>query len=510
MTAIALPPAAELAPPEGEKRMEFSYKPQGPTLEAYIACQERRAFIMGPLGSSKTNASCWKAFRVMLNQRPDQEGKRQTRIVAVRNTYGELLGTTVKDWLAMFRPLGRYVGGGRESPCHFLDFNLPPSGPGKKPTRVVAEMVFLALDREDDVRKLRGMQITAAWLNETKELPFGIVSMIDLRTGRFPAAGDGGPTWHGIFGDTNACDTDHWYYGMAEESRPPGWEFFRQPGGLIRDGINAPWRPNPKAENLRNLMGGSDYYISGAQGKEADWVAVNLGNEYGFVKTGMPVYPDYKDVAMCREFELIKELGIYIGLDFGLTPAAIIGQRTHSGQWRIRHEIVTEDTGVHRMADELKRFLSMHYNGWPIMGIFGDPAGGQRQGGDVEERTAFQIMASKGIDAVPAPGDNDILLRIEAFSGPMRRLIDGEPGLLIHPDAKTLRKACQGGYAYKRIKVVGTDRHRDIPDKDKYSHPADAGQYMMLGAGEGQIITGSDSRISATDYAAFRLKMGHK
>lgn len=488
--------------------IEFSYKPQGPVLQAYLQSRAQRCFIMGPLGSSKTNASCWKSFKVMCNQRPDRDKIRKTRILAVRNTYGDLLGTTVKDWIEMFGPLGRYVGGGREPPCHYLDFDLPDG------TRVMAEMIFLALDREEDVKKLRGMQLTAAWLNEAKELPFGIFAMLDLRVGRYPSVGDssGGATWHGIYGDTNACDTDHWYYTMAEETRPEGWVFLRQPGGLMRMRKGDPWIPNGDAENLRNLPGGREYYIKGAQGKDDDWIAVNLGNEYGFVKAGKPCYPDYRDGVMCREFSLVKELGIYIGIDLGLTPAAIIGQKSLRGQWRKRHELVTEDTGIQRFGTELRRFLGEHYQGWPIMGIYADPAGGQRQAGDVDTRTAFQLLASVdggGLEVVPAPfpgQDNDIVYRIEAASSPMRRLIDGEPGILIHPDCKVLRKAYQGGYAYKRIKVVGSDRWRDLPDKDRYSHPADADQYMMIGGGEGSKM------MSATDdgrYDKFKKQMGY-
>lgn len=482
---------------------EYSYKPQGPVVDAYVACMGQRAFIMGPLGSSKTNASCWKAFRIMCGQAPDRQGVRRTRLAAIRNTYSDLLTTTAKDWQEMFLPLGHWSAGGREPPCHYLDFDLPDG------TRVQAEMIFLALDREEDVKKLRGMQLTAAMLSEVKELPFAILEMLDLRVGRFPSAADGGVTWYGIFGDTNACDTDHWYYALAEEKRPDGWAFFRQPGGLMRASKTSPWRPNPEAENLRNLPGGVLYYVKGAQGKSEDWIAVNLANEYGFVKEGKPVYPDYRDAVMCREFELSRALGITIGLDFGLTPAAIIGQRSVSGQWRYRHEIVTEDTGIQRFGLELKRFLGEHYSGWHINGIYGDPAGGQRQAGDVEERTSFQLLGAIGIEATPAPGDNDIVLRIEAFSAPMRQMIDGEPGMLIHPDAKTLRKACQGGYAYKRIKVVGSERYRDMPDKDKYSHPADAGQYLVLGGGGNVTVLGG-SPIATDDYAAFRAKMGYQ
>lgn len=476
-------------------RFEIHYKPQGPVLDQYIQCQEQRAFIMGPLGSAKTNASCWKVFRVMTRQRPNRQKVRRTRILVVRNTYSDLLTTAVKDWLEMFQDLGHYTSGGREPPTHHLKFPLEDG------TTVDSEVIFLALDRDEDVKKLRGTQCTAAWLNEAKELPFAILEMLDMRIGRFPSAADGGCSWHGIFGDTNAPDTDHWYYRMAEEERPPGWSFFRQPGGLIRDSKTSPWRPNMAAENLRNLPGHHEYYVKGAQGKTDDWIAVNLGNEYGFVKEGMPCYPDFRDAVMVREFALNKDLGLWIGMDFGLTPAAVFGQRSITGQWRIRRELCMEDTGIHRFASAFNLFLQEHFDGYRINGIFGDPAGGDRVAGDVDERTVFQILAANDIECRPAPGNNDIVLRLETFSAPMKRLIDGEPGLLIHPDCKVMRKACQGGYAYKRVKVVGAERYRDTPDKDRYSHPADAGQYMMLGAGEGNVLMRRENRSdSAKKY----------
>jgi hypothetical protein len=452
--------------------VQYEYAPQGPTLEQYLLSRDQRTFICGPLGSSKTNASCWKAFRTMLDQAPNKEGVRKTRVAAVRNTYPDLFGTTIKDWLDMFEGLGKFLKGGMEPPTHYLSFKLEDG------TRVEAEMVFLALDRAEHVKKLRGLQLTAAWINETKEIPFAIVSMLDLRVGRYPQ--DMPATWYGIFGDTNAPDTDHWYYRLAEVDRPEGWTFLKQPGGLIRDDKDSPWRENPAAENLHNLPPG--YYLKGAQGKDEDWVLVNLANEYGFVKDGKPVYPDYRDSTHCRPFELAPGIGLDIGLDFGLTPAALIGQRQPNGQWRVRKELVTEDTGVIRFAAELKRFLASEFPGFKVATITGDPAGDQRQPGDSEERTVFQLLEAEDIMAKPAR-TNDFAIRTETFSAPMRRMIDGEPGFLIHPDCVVTRKGLQGGYCFKRIKVAGDERFRDVPDKNKYSHPCEAGQYMIMGAG---------------------------
>lgn len=480
------------------EQIEYIYKPQGPILEQYILSQLQRTMIMGPLGSGKTNASCWKGFRIMCQQAPDAQKVRKSRGVAIRNTYPDLFGTTIKDWLDMFEGLGNFKQGGMEPPTHYLKFDLPDG------TRVESEMVFLALDREDHIKKLRGLQATFGWLNEVKELAFSVIQMLDLRMGRYPK--DVRPTWYGIFGDTNACDTDHYYYRMAEELKPEGWAFLKQPGGVKRLNINAPWEVNPKAENVKNLP--LNYYMNGVQGKSDAWVMVNLANEYGYVSDGKPVYPDYHDPTHCREFELVPGLPIHLGLDFGLTPAAWVGQRMVNGQWRIRYELTTTDTGVIRFANELKVFLAAKCPDYAIGSITGDPAGDQRQAGDNEERTVFQLLAANGIKAVPA-FTNDFTIRTEAVAKPLRTMIDGEPGFLLHPDCRVSRKGMQGGYKFRRVKVSGDERYMDEPVKNDSSHPCEAGQYLLMGAGEGAgMLKPTPTAESSKDADKFRRLRG--
>ena len=70
----------------------------------------------------------------------------------------------------------------------------------------------------------------------------------------------------------------------------------------------------------------------------------------------------------------------------------------------------------------------------------------------------------------------------------LTRMVDGQPGLLISPKCRITRKGMAGGYAYKRIQVVGDERYHDKPNKNRFSHPCEAGQYMMLGAGAGETV----------------------
>lgn len=461
--------------------IEFRTKPQGPILADYMRSWERVELIMGPLGSGKTVQSCQKIFQAMCNQAPNREGVRPSRFYAVRNTFPDLTTTTIKDWLELYRDLGKYTGGGLEPPTHRLDFDLEDG------TNVKAEMIFLALDRPDAVKKLRGAQATGFWLNEVKELSKAVVDMADLRHGRYPskAAGRVSCTWHGMIGDTNAPDEDHWYYTLAEEDHPEGWRFHRQAGGVLVEGDG--FIPNLEAENLGNLPVG--YYIKGMQGKSKDWIKVNLANEYGFVADGKPVYPEYVDSVHCLTEEYVpdKNLPIRLGFDWGRTPACAFEQYIPAwGRYIGFDEFVTEDMSAATFAPELKGYIDRNYPGFKFEMGGGDPSGGK---GQATEMTPFKVMWKHGIKVQPAHS-NDPLMRRSSVINLLKKLcMDGKPAFMISPRAKMWRKGLAGGFCYKRVLVVGEPRYHDEPDKNKYSHICEAGEYGLMAAGEGRKAT---------------------
>lgn len=429
---------------------------------------------MGPLGSGKTFGMYDRLLQMMCEQAPNAEGVRPSRWVAIRNTYSQLETTTIKDFRALFSDrIGTMTMGNQPS---YRTRILLEDG-----TRLDAEVIFLALDREDAVAKLRGFQLTGGVVNETKELVKAIIDMLDLRVGRYPSMADGGvlPTWHGVIGDTNAPDTDHWYYRLAEEQRPEGWSFFRQPGGVIK--VDGRWVANPKAENLRNLP--PNYYATGTQGKSEDWISVNLGNEYGFSLDGKPVHPEYQDSVHCPgEIAYDPSQPIVLGIDFGRTPAALVLQPTAIGRYHAIDEFVTEDMSQAIFGPELKRYLGSHYPGARIRG-WADPAGDSK--GQATEDTPLRILQAAGIPVLRAPS-NQTTLRRAALAQPFTRLcMDGRPALLVSARCKRFRKAMMGGWCFRKLKIAGEERYDEQPDKGPLSHIAEAGEYALLGEGEG-------------------------
>jgi hypothetical protein len=459
----------------------IEYNPPGPMAAAFMNSDAFFRGIMGPFGSGKSTACIMELLFRAMEQEPGADGKRHTRWAVIRNTYPELKTTTIKSWHQWIPAhLGRWVDTG--PPSHHLQFG-----------DVDMEVLFLALDRPDDIAKLLSMELTGAWINEAREVPKAVVDGLTGRVGRFPSVLMGGCTWSGIIADTNPPDNDHWWYRLAEEERPNGWEFFRQPGGL-----------DPEAENVANLP--EQYYHRQLSGKDDDWVRVYIHGEYGFVRDGKPIYPEYKDSVHCQEFMVIPQAPIYIGIDFGLTPAAVFGQRTAMGQWRWHSELVTEDMGAKRFSELLRHAMAERYPGHTLAMAIGDPAGDTRA--QTDEITPFQILRAAGVPATPAP-TNDFIKRRESVAASLSRLIDGEPGLIIHPNCKMLRKAMSGGYNYRRLQVSGEERYRDVPDKNIYSHVAEAGQYMLVGAGEARDLIkrhrpyNRRTVVAESDYALF-------
>lgn len=429
--------------------------------------------IRGPIGSGKSVTCCLEILRRARNQIPGPDGIRRSRWAITRNTYGELKSTTIKTWEVWCPPSAMRIV--YDTPIRGTMRAMLPDK-----TWMELEVYFLALDRPDDVSKVLSLELTGAWMNEAREQPKAILDALTGRVNRYPSLEQGGFNWSGVILDTNPPDTDHWWYRIAEEETPADWEFFAQPGALIYD-QHLGWQINPLAENIENLQKGYDYYLLAVQGKSMEWCKVYVLGEYGSVMDGKPVFPEYNDDLHSVDLlEAIMNVPLLIGLDFGLTPAAALCQKTLRGQFRVLGELVSTSMGIMQFArDVLKPHLSAKFPGLPVR-VIGDPAGSQRA--PTDERTCFDVLTAAGFAPLPAY-TNAFLPRREAVAAPMLRMVDGDPGFLLsRQGAPIIRKGLLGGYRYRRVQVSGQERFTDEPDKNQYSHPLDGLQYAALDA----------------------------
>lgn len=441
--------------------------------DAFVRC------IMGPIGSGKSVASIMEMMIKSCEQAPAEDGVRRTRWAVIRNTYRELADTTMQSFFDWFP---KETGFWRAMDMKFTFLQTLPDG-----TSIEAEFLFRALDKPDDIKKLLSLELTGGWVNEAREAPKAVIDMLIGRLGRYPNKRDGGPTWFGLIMDTNNPDSDHWMYKLFEEDKPENHAVFHQPSGT-----------SPEAENLENLPDG--YYINMQAGKDQEWINVYVHGLYGFVQNGKPIYPEYHDDVHHTDEPLIinKDLTVYVGIDFGLTPAALFCQKNAAGRWLIFDELCTFDMGAMSFGRLLKEKVLRDYQGYEIE-FYGDPAGEARAQSD--ETTPFQMLAANGINAWPAY-TNDYAIRRESVAAALMRMdFTGKPGFVIGPKAKLFRKGMAGGYKYKRMQVSGEDKFQDKPDKGRYSHVCEAGQYAFLGAGEGNALIANETWSKAPDYS---------
>jgi len=431
-----------------------------PTMKKFHQSDKFVRGLMGCVGGGKSVACCWEIFRRMQMQKPSPfDGKRRSRWAIIRNTYRELTDTTLNTWNDWFGRIGRFRA---DIMTHYINYG-----------DIEAEVMFRALDRPKDAKKLLSLELTGAWVNEAREVPITIVDLLQSRLGRYPAIRDGGCTWYGLILDTNPPDTDHWWYKRFEEQNLGNWNIFKQPSAL-----------SPQAENLENLP--KDYYTNMMSGKDDEWVKVYVKGEYGMSGDGRSVYPEYVDTLHTHNTGLKPSynVAISLGWDYGLTPACVIGQVTPEGRLKILDELIVEGhgaMGIRQFAEDVViPHLKKNYKDWwdkKLIESFGDPAGNQRA--QTDEKTCMSILADNGL---PTSGayTNEFITRRDAVAKFLIELVGGKPRMLIDPKCNMIRKGFGGSYYYERVQVAGDERYKNQPVKNHYSHIHDALQYLCM------------------------------
>ena len=446
-----------------------------PVISAYMQSDARHRFILGPFGSGKpVGSQCEIPRRAAMQRCSPLDGRRKSRIAVVRNTMPQLRDTTMKTWFDWFPngSLGTYHG--ITKTYHI------------KKDEMDCEVVFRALDDANDVKNLLSFELTGAYLNEFRGIHRGIVEALDGRIGRHPRMNDGGPSWTGMWGDSNMPEEASYWWGMCEGmdpddlkvKKPNDWAVFTQPAGAIRlaDGT---YIENPAAENRENLPVG--YYTNLVTGKTDEYIRVYVMCEYGRSKGGKPVHPMFnKDVHVAKT-SLIpnKQCLLLVAADFGRTPAMVLKQQDAFGRVLTFDSIATFGMSIERAIEaRLLPLLRQKYDGFDIAAT-GDPSG--NAGGQAEEASCadiFRRYKRKGINKVKLAYTNSPILRQGATDYFLSMLVErGMPAYLIDPGCTELIRALSGGYQFKKTK---DGRNSNDVDKNDDSHVGEANEYGDL------------------------------
>jgi hypothetical protein len=508
-------------------REPIRFEPDGRILSAFLLADSEFDIIQGPIGSGKTDAAIMRLFRHASQQPAQRDGVRRARFAIVRSTFPELKTTTIPSFVNLF-PEGSEAQGG------FGEMSWsPPFTYHMRYGDIEAEFIFLALDKDDDVKKLRSLQLTGIYFNELQYINLMLVTEGLSRCGRYPSVKNGGCNWSGGIADMNAPESLHWapiMFGKApvpdhftpddvqRHRRPPDWCLFVQPPALLvldeglkasglealNPGDEVEYCVNPGAENLRWLR--PDYYPKKIHGVTRQWIDANCRNIAASQMKGKAVHPLFRSAnernshVASNSLKFSPDLDLYCGLDFGLTPAAVFGQ-TVRGRIFVLAELYAEDVGAVTFAPFVKAEILRRFPGLDPNKVkfFGDPGGDIR--GQAEEKTAFDIFRQNGMPVMRAPGANRFVGkggRKEVVDSILTRQVDGYQAFLIDPKCRMLEQGLGGGYQFKVTNTsAGQFTSGDIV-KNQYSHPCEALGYMVLGMGEGgNLLFGAGRNVAA-------------
>lgn len=430
----------------------------GPISDRYILSHNPADLIIGPGGSGKTIASGKKALVEAQRIYPGADGVRRYILGTWRQKYVNIWKATIPSWWKLFpkeMPGSKWTGASPREAEHTLTFD-------DQFGRIILTNRFRAFGETMDPDDILGNEFTDCYFNEWPTLPEELCSALVDRVGREPPrevirrAGR-------FYGDGNAPDVLSYIYRDFYENKKPGHVLHQQPSGL--------------ADNAENIAAmGKGYYENSAMmnSHRPWWINRMIHARPGFTRANNPVWPEWDDERNMAKHTIpvIRELPVIVGIDGGLTPSAVYMQEKSNGQLRILAECPMERAGMKELSVAMLRLEATRFEGCSFTDRC-DPA--MCAGEDLEEGSDRQNLSKYlGRKVQPAPSNNPTV-RQEAIKSKLRHTCEGgEPGLIVDPSCKTIRRGANQTYHF--VKVAGTDDIGRVA-KTADGHTCEAGEY---------------------------------
>lgn len=436
-----------------------------PTVAKMMHSDADMRVIMGPVGSGKSVGCVIEIVRRCIQMPAGEGGLRRSRWVVIRNTNQQLKDTTLRTFLEWAKPgvFGRWKSSDMTFELRFND--------------VEADILFRPLDTAEDQNRVLSLELTGAWMNESREIPVELIGPVQGRLGRFPRAEDVPGYWTGLICDTNPPEIGSQWYNIFEKlPQEEGdansimeCEAYTQPSGLADN-----------AENIEHLRPG--YYDKLSKGKTKAWVDTYVHGKYSPSQFGRPVYHNsFKVEKHISKVPLTIDpfLPVGVGFDTGLTPALIFKQMGLDGRVRVLREVAAFDMGMKRCIQMYARPMIKNFFPTNPLLFVGDPAGVRRGDGD-ESSAIKELKTAFGADGarVKTANTNDPSVRIQATEQMLCQYPEGEPLMIIDPSCKRYIDGLRSKYRYLKMKQTG--QYKATPDKNPHSHLIEAGQYIDM------------------------------
>jgi len=457
------------------------------TVSAFMRSDAFHRAIKGPIGSGKSVGCCMEIIKRAAQVPAWDRGVRRSKWLVTRNTRDQLMKTTLETWMRWARDLGHW----RESKSTF-EMRIGD---------ISCDVIFLPLDKPEDVGRVLSLELTGAWVNEAREVPVPLLADIKGRLRRFPNPSEVPGTWYGMINDTNPPEEDSPYFKLMEhlpqeEGNPNSvivCESFHQPSGL-----------SAEAENTEHLH--PDYYADLAKGQTKAWVDTYIHGLYSPSQAGKPVYANVfrRDRHISpTPLTIDPTLPVVIGFDTGLCPALRFAQMTMEGRVRVLREIAAFDMGMKRCIQTYVRPMVKNcFPDNPLIFI-GDPAAVRRSDSDEgsalkDLKTAFEADGAM----VKTASTNDPGVRIQATEQMLCQYPDGDPLMLIDPSCRRYISGLQSMYRYPKISSTGgfSDSPQKTGEPGTYGHLVEAGQYADMFLLSGRYSVADYLRVTQDPY----------
>lgn len=455
--------------------------------------------LMSCVGSGKSSACIMELIRLGCLQPPAADGVRYSRTVVIRATYAQLESTTLSTWRFWLPEKICKIKKGTRITGH-IHKKLADG------TFLDMEFIFMALDSDQWLDNLQGLEITFFWINEFVELkaPKAVLSHLMSRLGRYPSVLTSKIRWAGGLLDYNPPRINSYAYNLFEtDEKPDSFSLYKYEPPLIMtpnpddpDDLGAAtYMPNPEADYVRFQNFGYDYWLNYVDdfGSDANRIRRMVLGDYTYVDDGNPVFIRFKQSRHVGKTKQSPNRKLLIGMDGGLTPAAVFAQLI-DGQLNIQKTITTDDCTFKELWElYVEPTLLEDYRDFNIQVALDKGSDGRSE---VDGATIKKYLQDRGV-----PCWINQIVNIPPRLDSVNWFLDRHDGLLIDPnESSVMIEAMAGGYKWREQRGDGVmvRERRTVPDKrSPFSHPADALQAITMLI---RYFNSDNADLSSTDY----------
>ena len=194
-----------------------------------------------------------------------------------------------------------------------------------------------------------------------------------------------------------------------------------------------------------------------------DLVARLVEGRVGYAKIGEAVTPGFSQKHIAEGLKVIGGRPFYIGYDFGLMPAAVIGQIVPSGHLFIHAAFAMENVGIEQLITrQMLPWLQQYPEVRNYIHVVGHEAG-EREQSNSEESALKTIV--KFLGGTYLRGPVSWSGRRQACHEALEKTIGHIPWMRVNKtEASKLIRCLDGGWHYPTAGMTGTVS-RDIPEK---------------------------------------------